>query len=721
MRIYAMTATFGKLEHETLTLKPGLNIIHAPNEWGKSTWCAFLVSMLYGIETRAHSTKTALADKNHYAPWSGTPMSGSMDICWKGRDITIQRRTKGRAVFGEFQAFETATGLPVEELTADNCGQQLLGVERSVFVRAGFLKLTDLPVTEDESLRRRLNALVTTGDESGASDTLAQKLKELKNRCRFNKNGLIPQAEAQQEELQGKLSRIAALETQIQRTCERQEALREYSEKLKNHKQALAYTAAREYRQKQITAQARLDLQTERVQQLQLVCDRLPAEKQVESQLALLQQLREDREMLQANAQSMPLPPEKPETPEPLRGYTPEQALQQAQADEVRYTKLQTDVPKGLPVLWICGLIVFLAGGVLLALQQTVLGVILLGLGLVAVVAGLVSQTAVKNRILHQKNQQELLAQRYRPWQPDQWVQRAKQYVIDQTAYEQKMEAYQEKLRILETALADNQAKLKELTEGMPLLQWERERKEALQTYKMLAEASKERQQAEEVVLALHSTGLQAEQPAMPDDLQFTAEETEKRLSDCAQEMHLMQHNLGQLQGQIKMLGDKPVLAKQLQQVQQRIAALEETYAALELAQKTVNAAAQELQRRFAPRISQRAQALFGKLTGSRYDRLLLGEDLSVSAGTAGEDTLRGAIWRSDGTIDQLYLALRIAVAEELTPEAPLVLDDALVRFDDMRLAAAMDILKEEAAQKQVILFTCQGREILFSKGEESK
>ena len=36
-----MTATFGKLENNTLTLMPGLNIIEAPNEWGKSTWCAF--------------------------------------------------------------------------------------------------------------------------------------------------------------------------------------------------------------------------------------------------------------------------------------------------------------------------------------------------------------------------------------------------------------------------------------------------------------------------------------------------------------------------------------------------------------------------------------------------------------------------------------------------------------------------------------------------------
>ena len=47
-----MSASFGKLRGDTLELKAGLNIIQAPNETGKSTWCAFLLSMLYGINSR---------------------------------------------------------------------------------------------------------------------------------------------------------------------------------------------------------------------------------------------------------------------------------------------------------------------------------------------------------------------------------------------------------------------------------------------------------------------------------------------------------------------------------------------------------------------------------------------------------------------------------------------------------------------------------------------
>ena len=68
----------------------GLNIIEAPNESGKSTLLAFLRVMLYGFPPRERG---AMADKNRYAPWSLSPMRGTLALtCQKG-DITLQRDT----------------------------------------------------------------------------------------------------------------------------------------------------------------------------------------------------------------------------------------------------------------------------------------------------------------------------------------------------------------------------------------------------------------------------------------------------------------------------------------------------------------------------------------------------------------------------------------------------------------------------------------------------
>ena len=201
------------------------------------------------------------------------------------------------------------------------------------------------------------------------------------------------------------------------------------------------------------------------------------------------------------------------------------------------------------------------------------------------------------------------------------------------------------------------------------------------------------------------------EKPSMPDHLTQSEEETARLLSECAVEQQRLQNRLGQYQGRMETLGNRETAQQKLEQVNVRIARLEETYGALVIAQETLAAARAELQRRFAPRITKQAQRLLSRMTEGRYHSLTMGEDFSLQAGAGQEETLHDALWRSDGTMDQLYLALRLAVAEELTPHAPLILDDALVRFDDARMGAAVFILRELAQNRQVICFTCQGRE----------
>ena len=716
MKIYSMTATFGKLEHETLTLTPGLNIIHAPNEWGKSTWCAFLVAMLYGIETRVHSTKTALADKERYAPWSGSPMSGRIELNWNGRDITIERSSRGRSIFGVFRAYETESGLPVAELTADNCGQMLLGVEKSVFLRAGFIKLTDLPVTEDKALWRRLNALVTTGDESGAADALDQKLRELKNRCRANRaNGLIPQALAQQAELTDKLQQLSGLRQQVQRLQRRQEELKEYTHQLENHKKALDYIAARERANKTAAAAAHLNQARQQAEQQHLLCKDLPSADVIYQRLNRLQQLRQQRESLQMEVQMQPDAPKVPEAPTPFRGCTPQQALRQAKEDARLYEECQKIKKPLVPILFIIG-IGLLTHGVMTLLLDLV-GIpyyIELILGAVLAVSGLIDHRNRQRKYNDVQSTAQKLLDTYSAMEVGQWITVAEDYGARYQAYEEAMSRHCDNLSHIKKDALEVTRQLEELTGGQNVAQWEQALRNALDAHKALSDALRQFKQAQALHESLTHTESQPLPPAEPDTLSYSYQETLQRLSEAAAEQHQLHLQLGRCHGQMEALGQEAALQQQLCEVNQRLQKLNETYAALELAQQTVAQASAQLQRRFAPKLAKRARELFGKLTGNRYDRLTLGEDLSVMVAARQEDTLHNSLWRSDGTADQLYLALRLAVAEELTPNAPLVLDDALVRFDDSRLASAMEILKEEAQNKQVILFTCQSREAAY-------
>ena len=711
MKILSMTATFGKLENQTLTLQPGLNVIHAPNEWGKSTWCAFLITMLYGLDTREKTTKTNLAMKERYAPWSGAPMSGSMDILWQGRKITIQRWTKGRIPMGEFQAFETESGIAVPELNALNCGQTLLGVERSVFQRAGFLRLADLPLTQDESLRRRLNALVTTGDENNAGDLLAQKLKDLKNKVRYNRSGLLPQAEAQQAELESKLGEIHSVQEQLRRNTARRQELEEQITDLENHKAWLAYAAAEEKQQRVAEAEKAAQKTAEMVQILEKACGQLPNEETAREELERLQALQQQQANLMMEADLLPPLPQEPVAPAGVFGLDAAKAEDQVHTDIARFHEL-TAMPKKSFPFWIPGVMVAIVGIVLLVMRSWIVG----GAGLAIAAGLLVAQLILggkhKVKLSAQLREAEDIRTRYDGGDPQDWLAAVRAYGALRQVYEAELAYHTSQKERLETAQRELRTAILEATGGEMLseamVQWEK----VLQKHEALATARREQQLLENHAEALRAVAQKVERPEKPDKFVYPESLTMSLLDNARFEAKQRQTQFAQCQGRMEALGSEEVLQKQLDAVSQRVTRLSETYAALELAQNTLAEAAAELQRRFAPRIAKKAQELFACLTGGRYDRMTLAEDLSVSAGAAEETVLRTALWRSEGTVDQLYLALRLAVAEELTPEAPLILDDILVRFDDIRHAAAMEIFRETAKNKQILLFTCQSREL---------
>ena len=701
MRIYSMRATFGKLEQACLTFEPGLNVIQAPNEWGKSTWCAFLVAMLYGIDTRAKTTRSQLADKERFRPWSGCAMEGSIDLNWNGRDITIERWTKGRIPMGEFRAFETASGLNVPELTAENCGHRLLGVEKEVFTRAGFLRFSDLPVTEDEQLRRRLNDLVTTGDESGSGQLLEEKLKELKNRCRYNRNGLIPQARQQKELLEQKIEEHHSLSRQSQEIAQEISQLEQQIRRLQNHQTALQHTAGRDAEETLLQAQADRDQARQAFQTLQVRTAALPTKEEAQIRLGELSQLKQEQLIPPSPVSSAA----RPSAPQGFEGLTAHHALLQARQHRHEINAL---VPKCrvLKVIFaILGICLLLVAPVLFFFLDEIAGLIAALASLSSLLTSLIMQKR-KNRYWQQLNQ---MTRHYGTDDPDQWVLAAEEYATLWQAYIDGTNAYpfHQVSTQEETPLPQSPAMAGFGSLGSALDHWNG----VLRLWEEYAQAQTAWQQAEHHLQALNTVAVVAPPAPEVDLLTHSKEQTEQMLLEAQAELRQLLSRQGQFLGQLEALGSLDAMEQQNAALEQRLFQLEQLYAASELALKSLEQATAQLQRRFAPRIADRAGQILSRLTLGRYRHISLDEDFSLQTGAENETVQRSAQWRSDGTVDQLYLALRLAVAQELTPQAPLILDDALVRFDDRRLQAALEVLQDEAQHKQVIVFTCQDRE----------
>ena len=139
------------------------------------------------------------------------------------------------------------------------------------------------------------------------------------------------------------------------------------------------------------------------------------------------------------------------------------------------------------------------------------------------------------------------------------------------------------------------------------------------------------------------------------------------------------------------------------------VARLESLGSVLDTARGHLQAASERINRDVAPALRATVERWLPSLTGGRYHRVAVDPaTLEVTV-----DTVEGG-WQpagrlSHGTSEQVYLLLRVALAEHLvtTDEtAPLLLDDVTAQSDDERTAAILALLAELATDRQVVLFT---------------
>ncbi len=112
------------------------------------------------------------------------------------------------------------------------------------------------------------------------------------------------------------------------------------------------------------------------------------------------------------------------------------------------------------------------------------------------------------------------------------------------------------------------------------------------------------------------------------------------------------------------------------------------------------------------PAILQRAEGIFAEMTDGRYRRTRVLMDGSASLEV---EDFRGqrflAEQLSRGTQEQLYLAVRLAWIEEVDRRQgrtlPLLFDDILVNFDTRRAEATLKVLRQFAAGRQILMWTC--------------
>ena len=666
-------ATFGKLEHRSLSFSKGLNIIEAPNESGKSTLLAFLRVMLYGFPPRERG---ALADKNRYAPWSLSPMRGTLALtCQKG-DITLQRDTaRANSPMGRFSAVCTGSGEAVDGLTAADCGETLLGVPCEVYERSAFIRQNSLTVDASAELERRIAALITTGEEGQSFSEASAALKKQLNARKYNKSGRIPALEAEISAQERALDELSQL-TRSKRKAE--EALASFdAEEASLREQLRAHDLCDAQDARRAASEARQAWQSteNKAEHLRraLIEQNVPARDALEQGRARL------------NALSS------------LKAADAQKRCDDAETALSDFDARPAERPRSLLPYIIVSAVLLLLFIFVSALPSPVAlaGCIVSGAALAALL------------VLNWNNARKVRA-----------------------AHEEKRGVLEQALRDARSDAAAQQklydAAVRELLVLIPAGDISRVGAyldAALQKYAELDALTRE---ARDLSLRCELLSARAPKGDVPDKPVVrparSRAELQTALDALARCRREAQSTFDYTSGRCRAIGDAAELEAALTQKRDELAQKQAEYDAIALAMESLQSANTALQNRFSPALSRRAGELFSRLTGGKYESVLLDRTFSAQAGETGESVSHDAQLLSLGTLDQLYLAVRLAICESALPAddpPPIVLDDALVRFDDERCCAALELLLEESKSRQILLFTCQHRESAYLSGRD--
>lgn len=634
-----MTASFGKLQNDTLELGDGLNIVFAPNESGKSTWCGFIKAMLYGIDTAVREKGGVKPDKLKYSPWSGVPMGGTMDVLYNGEHITLTRHGKAYAPMKDFKATISGSGVPAN-IPASAVGETLLGVTRDVFERSAFISQGKLAVGGSPELEKRIAAIVQTGQESVSYTEAQEKIRAAIRRRRYNRSGRLPELEKETSESREKLI----------------EAVKE-SKKGEELKKARRRALER---RDEILDKVSEIRQKARHESMEMLSGYRGQVRNIEKEYSELsnqlgfagRELDEGvfgREDPQKSRQRVNLEKKK---------------LQSAEKD----AKSGGTVPLNIAIL------------VALLIITGVLGAFQFFIPAASVAALSIVQAVRLSRASRKIKKTESL-----------------RYNVLNQYHCKDFDEVEQLLKAHENAFArfkELQVKQQETGEQMS----EAKRKQAEIDAAILRELDFSEGEGD----AVKHTKL--------------LEEAERSLRNIREESALWE-------GKQSMLPDMEELRAKLATLTEEYERVKMEYDALVMASDALEDADRDIQKRLTPRLSARTAELFSELTGSRYDTILLDRELRAAARPVGDSVSREAAFLSAGTIDQLYLSVRLAICELALPEdkrCPVILDDALVNFDDERCRYALKVLKEMAKTRQIILFSCHSREAEMAKNLKS-
>lgn len=673
---------YGNIENKDINLEEGINIIHGANESGKSTLLNYIISIFYGISRNKDGK--ALSDYEKYKPWNSNEFSGRISYKLEnGEKYEIFRdfNKKNPKIYND-KLEDISDRFETDKKDGSKFFIEQMGIDKQMYLSTVVSTQEEVRLDEKNQnmLIQKIANLAGTGEDNVSYKKALIKLQEkIRDEIGTNKTSQKPINIIEKE--------IVEINNKIVET-----------EKYRNRKYEI------DAEKEQILSELKeLEQQKQILQELQ---NSMKSEEETKNMLEIREKNRKDNitkineltnQKNTINAESERVQSAKNHLQDIIKGHKENIEKLNSEIEKIANEKEETQ-EKEKPSISFIIITVVLAIALICSISL-IKNYIVSGILGVALIANIVFYVINKNKQKVNKAKLREKINQEKQYKREKLENQKQQIIANVNTTEKELEKQEEEEKQVNSELS--------MLKGQIILLEKNNEKiteEIEQDNKVIKEESnKNKQQIIEKYKEKNINDL-----LYINDYQNYISKIEETINNNRIRIKGLEIEYNAI---VPQLDEMVVLEEKREADKEKLAELREKESIINIAIENLMDAYEEMKTTITPKFTKNLSESIQKISSNKYNKVTINDENGmIIENNRGEYV--EAIKLSTGTIDQLYLALRLSMIDELSKEnLPIILDESFAYSDNNRLKNMLQYLTSDLNNHQTIIFTCTDRE----------
>ena len=673
---------YGNIENKDINLEEGINIIHGANESGKSTLLNYIISIFYGISRNKDGK--ALSDYEKYKPWNSNEFSGRISYKLEnGEKYEIFRdfNKKNPKIYND-KLEDISDRFETDKKDGSKFFIEQMGIDKQMYLSTVVSTQEEVRLDEKNQnmLIQKIANLAGTGEDNVSYKKALIKLQEkIRDEIGTNKTSQKPINIIEKE--------IVEINNKIVET----EKYRNRKYEIDAEKEQILSELKELEQQKQILQELQNSMKSEEETKNRLEI----REKNRKDNIAKINELTNQKNTI--NAESERVQSAKNHLQDIIKGHKENIEKLNSEIEKIANEKEETQEKEKPSISFIvitAVLAIALICSIILIKNYIVSGI----LG-VAIIANIVFYVINKNKQKVNKAKLREKINQEKQYKREKLENQKQQIIANVNTTEKELEKQEEEEKQVNSELS--------MLKGQIILLEKNNEKiteEIEQDNKAIKEESnKNKQQIIEKYKDKNINDL-----LYINDYQNYISKIEETINNNRIRIKGLEIEYNTI---VPQLDEMVVLEEKREADKEKLAELREKESIINIAIENLMDAYEEMKTTITPKFTKNLSESIQKISSNKYNKVTINDENGmIIENNRGEYV--EAIKLSTGTIDQLYLALRLSMIDELSKEnLPIILDESFAYSDNNRLKNMLQYLTSGLNNHQTIIFTCTDRE----------